>query len=226
MTPDQLTFDLPSVPSLERGDFFVSKSNQFAFKMIEDWQNWALRKCILFGPKSSGKTHLAHVWAKMSHGHVVSAKEIADPERASDTNLAILHVDACVGDVERETVLFHLHNLTLAKGHSLLVCGEKPPPLWNVELADLKSRLEGSPYVKLDEPDDELFAALLKKLFKDRQLTPTPKALSYVVLRLERSYTAAANFVDIADRVSLAEKKQVTRSFAKQIIEEHITGDD
>jgi len=45
-------------------------------------------------------------------------------------------------------------------------------------------------------------------------------------LRLERSYTAAANFVDIADRVSLAEKKQVTRSFAKQIIEEHITGDD
>ena len=80
--------------------------------------------------------------------------------------------------------------------------------------------------MKLDEPDDELFAALLKKLFKDRQLTPTPKALSYVVLRLERSYTAAANFVDIADRVSLAEKKQVTRSFAKQIIEEHITGDD
>ena len=33
---EQLTFDLPTRPALERGDFFIANSNALALAMIED----------------------------------------------------------------------------------------------------------------------------------------------------------------------------------------------
>ena len=226
MTQDQLTFDLASWPSLEREDYIVGKTNQFAFKMIENWEAWPQRKCIVFGPKSSGKTHLANVWAKMSAAKVLRANDIQNPEDISDSNLAILNVDAMKGNHEQEEALFHAHNLALERGFSLLFCGETPPNLWGIKLPDLKSRVEGSPYVRIDEPDDDLLLKVLKKLFKDRQLTPTPQALEYIILRLERSYQAAQKFVEISDKISLSEKKPLTRGFAKEIIDKHMISSD
>lgn len=52
---EQLTFDLPTRPALERGDFFIANSNALALAMIEDCENWPQNKHLLVGPKGSGK---------------------------------------------------------------------------------------------------------------------------------------------------------------------------
>ena len=45
-------------------DFFVSKSNYFAFALIEKWPKWEKNIVNIHGEKSSGKTHLANIFYK------------------------------------------------------------------------------------------------------------------------------------------------------------------
>ena len=75
---EQLTFDLPTRPALERGDFFIANSNALALAMIEDCENWPQNKHLLVGPKGSGKTHLANVWANQRGTRVIAATDITD----------------------------------------------------------------------------------------------------------------------------------------------------
>ena len=214
----QLVFDLPSRMSLDKGDFFISKSNETAVNLIEDWQNWPLKKHFLCGPKSSGKSHLANVWATMSGANIVSADQLKDPEMLASGNLVIENIHKIAGQVDLETDLFHAHNLIFANQHFLLMTGSSSPTTCHFSLPDLASRLEGTRLASLKEPDDLLFAALLAKLFTDRQLSPAPDVIQYIVMRLERSYEAAEQFVQKADQASLAEHKSITRNLAGKIL--------
>ena len=222
----QLTFDLPCLPSHNRGDFFVSRSNEMAVKFIEDWKNWPLRKHVLNGPKSSGKTHLSNIWAKMSGAKVVTAQEISDPEASSQTHLLVEDVHTIAGMDAQETTLFHTHNLLQQKGFHLLMTGRGSPNHWGIVLPDLGSRIQGTRHVALDPPDDRLFAALLAKQFSDRQLFPAPEVLQYLVTRLERSHDAARRFVERADQVALSEKRAIRQNLVKHILAEFETGSD
>ena len=40
-------------------DYYVSKSNYFAFNIIDKWPKWEKRILNIWGEKFSGKTHLA-----------------------------------------------------------------------------------------------------------------------------------------------------------------------
>jgi len=218
MMARQLTFDLPSRTSLDRGNFFISQSNEIAVNLIEDWHNWPLQKHFLSGPKSSGKSHLAHVWAKQSGAHIVSADQLNDPEMLASGNLVIENIDRIVGQIDLETHLFHTHNLVFENQRFLLMTGLSSPSNWQFALPDLASRLGGTRLASLKEPDDILFVALLTKLFADRQLSPAPDVIQYLITRLERSYAAAELFVQTADQAALAERKSITRAFAGKIL--------
>ena len=52
---EQLTFDLPTRPALERGDFFIANSNALALAMIEDCENWPQKNICLSGRKDREK---------------------------------------------------------------------------------------------------------------------------------------------------------------------------
>ncbi|MDA9989277.1 DnaA/Hda family protein [Paracoccaceae bacterium] len=214
----QLAFELPNHTSLDKGDFFVSQSNEIAVNMIEDWQNWPLKKHFLSGPKSSGKSHLAHVWAKISDANIISADHLKDPEMLASGNIVIENIDKIVGQIDMETDLFHTHNLIFANQHFLLMTGLSSPSTLQFALPDLASRLEGTRLASLKEPDDMLFSALLAKLFADRQLSPAPDVIQYLITRLERSHAAAKRFVQIVDKAALNEHKSITRAFVVKIL--------
>ena len=74
---EQLIFDLPQKTAFGREDFFVSPSNDLAVRTIENWQDWPLGKLVLCGPKGSGKSHLAHIWAEDVGAIAVNAKVLA-----------------------------------------------------------------------------------------------------------------------------------------------------
>jgi chromosomal replication initiation ATPase DnaA len=52
------------------------------------------------------------------------------------------------------------------------------------------------------------------KLFTDRQLTVEPHVIDYVLVRMERSMSAAERFVAEADRQALVLQRRVTRAIA------------
>lgn len=219
--PQQLSFDLPSVPALDRADFMVAPSNAMALAMIENWRSWTGRKMVLSGPEGAGKSHLAHVWASLSGAKICLATDVTEDNvpTLAQRSVAIEDVPQIAQNPQAQTALFHLHNLVLAEGHSLLITGKGAPAHWGLTLPDLASRIAGTQMATLDPPDDALLAAVLAKLFADRQLAPKPEVISYIVLRVDRSFAAARTLVAALDAASLAQKRPITKALAASVLD-------
>lgn len=211
----QLSFDLPSRPALERDDFFISPSNALAVALIDAPLSWSNAKLLLIGPQGSGKTHLALVWAAQSGAQIISANTLTEdmvPDLLS-TAVVVEDVDQIAGSRQHETALFHLHNLAQAEGQPLLLSARTPPQRWGLTLPDLASRLQALQIAQLDPPDDNLLTALLMKLFVDRQLNPAPDVIPFLARRIDRSFAAAQDVVAALDTAALAAKRPLTRAF-------------
>jgi chromosomal replication initiation ATPase DnaA len=220
-TPAQLPLPLPALEALGREDFFVSPANAMAVAQIEDWRNWPARKMVVSGPEGSGKTHLAHVWASLSGARILEAtalEEAGIPALAT-APVCVENIEAIAGDAPRERALFHLHNLTLAEGHALLMTARREPAHWRLGLADLQSRVQGAQAARLSEPDDLLLTMLLAKLLSDHQTRTRPDVIPYLVSRMPRSYRAARALAEALTAASLAAKRAATRRMATEVLE-------
>jgi chromosomal replication initiation ATPase DnaA len=183
--------------------------------------DWPMGKLALTGPEGAGKTHLAQVWATETGATVIAATDLptADlPALAATARVAVEDADRA-GVQATEEALFHLHNLLLAGDGRLLLTGRTPPAHWPIALPDLKSRLAATATAALDAPDDALLAAVLVKLFADRQIAVAPPLVAYLVPRIDRSFAAAHTIVDRLDAAALAEGRPVTRALAQRLLD-------
>lgn len=218
----QIPFDLGHRNALGRDDFLIAPSNQDAVAWIDLWPEWPAPTLILYGPKSSGKTHLAAVWGERSGAACIKPENLND-ETIRDIAKATRHVvledcDGLIGDVNGEKGLFHLYNLFKEEGRSILITLLEPPVRRSFALPDLASRLRASPCVAIREPDDVLLSAILVKLFNDRQLRVGDDVIRYILAHMERSFEAASRIVDLADKKALTEKKAVTMMLLKELL--------
>ena len=217
-TPKQLTFDLPLDPRFGAEDFLVSPSNEQAYGQIESWPDWPDTILVLVGPRGSGKSHLASIWATNAHAWNIDATEITQdkvPHLVSNGALAIEDMDRGERD---EAALFHLLNLAREKRAFLLITSETLPDRWSLRTPDLLSRLRLAPSVALEAPDDALLKAVLVKLFVDRQLVVDTSVVDYIALRIERSLAKASELVALLDREALSRGRRVSRAIAAEIL--------
>jgi DnaA regulatory inactivator Hda len=219
--PEQLVLDLARRPALGRADFFVSDGNALALAQVDRWPNWPGAKLALIGPKGSGKTHLVHVWAARAEAAILDAAALAGLDVTSLPAAAAVAVEDCDTGLTdaAEAVLFHLHNRLAAGGGSLLVTGVEAPARWHLRLPDLASRLRAAPVAALEAPDDALLAAVLVKLFDDRQLGVPPEVVDFLLSRMERSFEAAERLVARIDRLGLARRRAVTLRLAAEALQ-------
>lgn len=217
---EQLGLDLPARAALGRDDFFVSDANAMALALVESWPNWAGRKLAIIGPEGSGKTHLTHVWAAQAKATIIEASELTKDmvPALSQAPVAVENIPTIAQNPDTQDALFHLHNLTLAEGHSLLVTGTAEPQYWGLTLPDLQSRLQGTTTAVLQQPDDALLTVLLAKLFDDRQLVPNAETLAYMIKHMDRSFAEARRLVQAIDQASLAKKRKVSRALAAEVL--------
>lgn len=219
---EQMAFDLPVRSATGREDFFVSPSNAVAVAQIEAWRDWPQRKLVLVGPEGAGKTHLAHVWADASGAQIVAATALAGAgieALAVQGAVAVEDADRIAGDRAAEEALFHLHNLVLAEGGTLLLTARGAPRQWPLTLPDLRSRLEATASATLEAPDDALLAALLVKLFTDRQISVPPRLIPYLVGRMDRSFAAAQALVAALDRRALETGRKISERLAAELLD-------
>jgi chromosomal replication initiation ATPase DnaA len=204
--PPQIPLELGIEPARGRSEFFVSEANEAALAALDDWPRWPGGKHVLIGPEGSGKTHLAHIWADAAGARVVAAAELTEgdvPRLSDHGRVAVEDVPGLPAPAER--ALLHLHNLLAARHGSLLMTGRGAPPLWAIALPDLASRVQAAGVATLRPPDDALLAALLVKLFADRQMKAPPALVNWLLPRMERSFAAAQRIVARLDALTLAE---------------------
>ncbi|MGJ3262793.1 MAG: HdaA/DnaA family protein [Salinarimonas sp.] len=220
----QLPLDLAGAPSHAEEDFLVGPSNEEAYAAIEAWPGWSDPVLRLEGPRGSGKSHLAAIWAARVGAQAIAARRIGEddvPRLAAGG--AILVEDADAGPLD-EPALFHLLNRVRERGGFVLITAASPPEAWGLATRDLLSRLRLAPVARLAPPDDGLFKAVLVKLFLDRQLVVDTSVVDYLALRLERSLAAAGEAVAALDADALSAKRRITRPMAAEYVA-RLTGD-
>lgn len=213
----QLIFDLTRPPAYSAADFLPAPCNEAAMGWIERWPDWPGFALALSGPRRSGKSHLAHIFAGKSGSVVVPAGVLTPdniPELADKRGVVVEDADRGVD----ETALFHLYNLQKEQGCPLLLTGHEPPNRWNVALPDLRSRLATLPVAEIGSPDDMLLEALLVKLFSDRQLRIGPDVVSYILPRIDRSFAAVHELVAKLDSAALEGGRAVTVPLVRTVL--------
>ncbi len=210
----QLAFEFDHRPSLSGEDFLVAPCNNEAIGWIDRWPDWPAPALAIWGPTGCGKTHLVRVWQARSGAREIGLDRLAEasPVALLDGKglCAVEDAGAALADAEASEAFLHLFNLVAeSKGHMMLTA-EAPPARRAIELADLASRLAAIPAIEVKAPDDGLIAALLVKLFADRQLGVGADVVSYMVARMERSFGAARSLVAAIDRAALSKRRNVT----------------
>jgi len=218
----QLPLDLSVPVAHRREDLFESKANEMAIWMLDSWPDWPGRVSVLAGPIGAGKTHIANVWAEKSNATVsrcIDLKNSLDTfvKKASDGGNFLIE-DAGSGMID-ETAMFHFLNAVKQGKGYCLITSRSWPIEWNVELADLASRLKAVQVFELSEPDDTLLRHVMVKLFADRQLTVDEKVVDYCVLRMERSLESVGRLVEAIDAEAMSRKSGISRSTAAQALE-------
>ncbi|MCW5674375.1 MAG: chromosomal replication initiator DnaA [Xanthobacteraceae bacterium] len=216
----QLPLELPHVVSFRRDDFLESRANEKALALVERWPEWPNNYAAIVGPHGSGKSHLASIWAERAGARTLPARLLVreDVPRALATGaLVIENLDPRDYD---EHALFHLFNMAKEEGASLLFTSAHPLEAGMAALPDLASRLRTVTVAKLDAPDDALIAAVLVKLFADRQVTVDQDLIAYLLPRMERSLGSARELVAKIDAAALAAGRPATRAFVSALLRE------
>ena len=208
-------------PSLAGEDFLVAPCNRNAVRWLDRWPDWPTRALVVHGSSGCGKTHLAHVFLGRCRGRLVDQGTLGR-DQAIDV---AARSDACIIDgADRavaaglEVPLLHLYNALVERRGYLLLTAEAAPARWPIRLPDLRSRLNAVTSVGIGPPDDDLIAGVMVKLFTDRRLVVDDEVIRYALPRIERSFAAARRLVAELDAVALSNRRKITLSLVRSVL--------
>jgi len=230
--PRQFRLPLTVPPRWDRAAFAESPTNAQALDLVDAWPAWPEGRLALVGPAGTGKTHLARDWAARTGAVVIEAASPADAplDLASLRGRSVLVEDADRpladgGPVDDET-LFHLINMAGVDGGSLLLTGRLAPVAWDAGVPDLRSRLNALAVARIEEPDDIVLEAVLRRGFEAAGIRPAADLYPYLMARLPRSAPAALAAVAALDEASIEQGREVNKALALAVLDFGDSGDE
>ncbi|OYX88635.1 MAG: chromosomal replication initiator DnaA [Xanthobacter sp. 35-67-6] len=217
-SPAQLPLELVSAPGHSRDDFLEAPGNAAALALLDSFPNWPSPVVALVGPAGAGKTHVATMFAQATGARMVPANALTLASVPEALSSGVLVVEDLAADAVEEAVLFHLLNLAKETGAHVLLTTRTAPAGFSLSTADLASRLRAVPAVDIAPPGDALLAAVLVKLFADRQIGVDEATVHYLLARMERSVAGAEALVAAIDRAALAARRPVTRALVADLM--------
>jgi chromosomal replication initiation ATPase DnaA len=208
-----LGFEHPVASGLE--DFMPAPGNRDALAWLGRWPAWPAPALVLHGPPGCGKSHLARIWAARTGACRLDPAALPTAAESMPARAVLDPAEPVVDEV----ALLQLYDRLGGQGGHLLLTARRPVAAWTLGLADLASRLRAAPAVAIGPPDDGLLAALLVKLFDDRQLAVSEGVIGYLVRHMERSFAAARAVVEALDGRSLQQQRPVTVALARTVLE-------
>ena len=202
---NQLLFNLNHKQNFNYDDFYVSKSNYYAFQLIENWPKWEKNILNICGEKYSGKTHLSNIFLNKNGGIKVEEKEINDEIFKKFKLYENIIIDNYDNKVD-EKLIYSIFNLADQDNKYLIINSINPINKIDFKLNDLKSRSKNCLFAQIENPDDELMFAIILKSFSDRQIQIDKKLIDFITKRIDRSYGKIADFIYKVDELSLKKK--------------------
>jgi chromosomal replication initiation ATPase DnaA len=214
---NQLLLNFKHKQNFNYNDFYVSKSNYYAFQLIEKWPKWEKNILNIYGEKHSGKTHLANIFLNKNKGIKFSEKDINNEVFKKFKLYENIIIDNYENKCD-EKLMYSIFNLADLDNKFLIINSINPINEINFKLNDLKSRSKNCLFAKIDNPDDELMFAIILKSFSDKQIEVDKKLIDFIIKRIERSYGKIADFIYKVDELSLKKKKAIDLKTIKEIL--------
>ena len=206
----QLIFDLPTTKNFNSKDFFVSKSNSDAVKLINLFPNWHNNGIVIYGPKKSGKSHLAHIWKTTASANLYNFENDLDIHSIDTFNNCIFdNFDSL--STEYEKSIFQIYNDIINNKKFILILLEKNK--FSIKLDDLRSRIAALNSAKITDPDDPLIHAIILKFFYDNQIKVTPEVINFIVKRIDRNFFNLQIFLSNLNDLSIKHKSKISIPF-------------
>ena len=214
---NQLLLNFNHKQNFNHDDFYVSKSNYYAFQLIENWPKWEKNILNIHGERFSGKTHLANIFLNKNKGIKVDENEINEEifKKFKLYENIIIDNYVCKSD---ENLMYSIFNLVDQDNKYLIINSINPINEIDYKLNDLTSRSKNCLFAKIDNPDDELMFAIILKSFSDRQIQVDKKLIDFIIKRIDRSYGKIVDFIYKVDELSLKKKKAIDLKTIKEIL--------
>ena len=200
-------------------DFYVSKSNEYSFKLLNSWPKWEKNFVNLIGEKFSGKTHLSDIFLQKFKGIKIEAKDLNN----DFLNKIKIHENIVVENISNEineNLFFSLLNIIDQDNKYLIITTTKPIVDIQFALKDLNSRSKNFLLSNIEKPEDDLMFALILKNLSDRQITVDKKLIYFIIKRINRSYGKIHDFIYKIDEISLKRKKPIDFRIIKEALGE------
>ena len=216
---NQLLLDLNYKQNFNDHDFYVSKSNYFAFNIIDKWPKWEKKILNICGEKFSGKTHLANIFKSKSNALLINHSKMDEDA----FNKIKLFDNIIIDDFNNnfdEKLIYSVFNLVDQDNKYMLINSEQPINEIKFNLPDMISRSKNCLVAKIENPDDELIFAIILKNFSDRQIKLEKKIIEFIINRIDRSYSKIYEFIYKIDELSLKKKKPIDFKLIKEVLGE------
>ncbi len=214
---NQLIIKFDFEQNFKDDDFYVSKSNEHIFKLLNSWPMWEKNFLNIHGDRFSGKTHLINIFIKKFKGLKLNSDQITDDNLKKiklHENIILENLDENVD----EKILYTLMNIIDQYNKFIIVTSEKPIVNMNFSLKDLKSRTNNFLLQYIEKPDDDLMFAIILKNLSDRQIFIDKKLINYIIKRIDRSYSKIFDFIYKIDELSLKKKKPIDFKIIKEVL--------
>ena len=214
---NQLLFKFDLKQNYKNEDFYVNKSNFFAFSLIEKWPKWEKNILNVHGEKHSGKTHLSNIFKKKYKAFKIKANEFKQESFKEFKIFENLILDDFDENVD-EKLMYTLFNVADQDNKFILINSLIPINELKFKVEDFISRTKNCIFAKIENPDDELMFAILLKNFSDRQISVDKKLINFIIKHIDRSYGKIYEFVYKLDEISLKKKKSIDFKIIKEAL--------
>jgi chromosomal replication initiation ATPase DnaA len=216
---NQLILNFDYDQNFKDQDFYVSKSNEFAFKLLNSWPKWEKNFVNLIGENFSGKTHLVNIFLQKFKGIKIEANKINN-EFLTKIKIFENIIIENFNDTIDENLLFTLINIVDQDNKYLILTSKTPIVHHSFNLRDLNSRSKNFLLCNIEKPEDDLMFALILKNLSDRQISIDKKLVDFIIKRIDRSYGKIFDFIYKIDKISLKRKKPIDFKIIKEALGE------
>ena len=216
---EQLIFNFPFKKNYLKQDFYVSKNNFNAYKLIESWPKWPSRLINIFGPSGCGKTHLVNILKSKIHSVIISSDNVSDEILSTYKTKECLIIDNYNNDIS-EKKLYSIINQAYQDNKYLIISSTISIKMFEIKLLDLKSRFSSFIDIGIELPTDDLIRVILTKNFSDKQIQVSQKNIEYILKNIDRSYEKINLFANSIDKMSLAKAKPINLNLIKKTLGE------
>lgn len=206
----QLIFELrPPERSPDRSVFVPPATGASPLALIDAFVAGGAPTLVIAGPPGCGKSLLGRIALS-----ALQAKEdraiFADDVHTINDPAALL-----------EGVAEHVD-----RGGRMILAGRGEPAAWARGLKDLETRLASWPRVALAEPDESQVAAVLARMFADRQMRVDDAVVRLAAARLPPRFAALQGFVQALEQEIALSLAPATGPLARKVLADLSAGEE